>query len=75
MPVLNRMVAELRPRRAPQQLPGNAILRRLRSHQRHADKVFERDPVNLIRIFHIALKHELAFHPDAMRASRALAAS
>jgi len=30
--------------------------------------VFRRDPVNLIRIFHLAQKHNLAFHPDAMRA-------
>ena len=31
------------------------------------------DPVNLIRIFHLALKHKLAFHPDAMReATRSL---
>ena len=30
--------------------------------------VFKRDPVNLIRIFHLAQKHNLAFHPDAMRA-------
>ena len=30
------------------------------------DQVFRRDPVNLIRIFHAADKHELAFHPDAM---------
>jgi [protein-PII] uridylyltransferase len=29
---------------------------------------FKRDPVNLIRIFHLAQKHNLAFHPDAMRA-------
>ncbi len=29
--------------------------------------VFERDPVNLIRLFHLADKHDLAFHPDAMR--------
>jgi [protein-PII] uridylyltransferase len=35
--------------------------------------VFERDPVNLIRIFHLAQKHSLAFHPDAMRtAARSL---
>jgi [protein-PII] uridylyltransferase len=31
-------------------------------------KVFKRDPVNLIRIFHLAQKHNLAFHPDALRA-------
>src|SRR4029077_3189930 len=30
--------------------------------------VFKRNPVNLIRIFHLAQKHNLAFHPDAMRA-------
>ncbi len=35
--------------------------------------VFERDPVNLIRIFYLAQKHNLAFHPDAMRtATRSL---
>jgi [protein-PII] uridylyltransferase len=35
--------------------------------------VFERDPVNLIRIFYLAQKHSLAFHPDAMRtATRSL---
>src|SRR5207247_8127282 len=32
--------------------------------------VFKRDPVNLIRIFHLAQKYNLAFHPDAMRAIR-----
>src|SRR4051794_29768329 len=31
------------------------------------DGVFERDPVNLIRLFHLADQHELALHPVAMR--------
>ncbi len=31
------------------------------------DDVFERDPVNLIRIFHEAGKNDLPFHPDALR--------
>jgi [protein-PII] uridylyltransferase len=31
------------------------------------DKVFARDPVNLIRIFHLADRYDLAFHPDAMQ--------
>jgi [protein-PII] uridylyltransferase len=31
--------------------------------------VFRRDPVNLIRIFYLAQKHNLAFHPEAMRAA------
>ncbi|MDX6804654.1 [protein-PII] uridylyltransferase [Terrihabitans rhizophilus] len=30
-------------------------------------EVFERDPVNLLRIFHIADRHDLALHPDASR--------
>ena len=35
--------------------------------------MFENDPVNLIRIFHLAQANDLAFHPDAMRtASRSL---
>ncbi len=37
------------------------------------DKVFERDPVNIIRLFHLADKHDLKFHPEAMRlATRSL---
>ena len=37
--------------------------------------VFQRDPVNLIRLFRLAQKHNLAFHPDAMRlATRSLQA-
>jgi [protein-PII] uridylyltransferase len=31
------------------------------------DKVFEADPVNLIRIFAVADKHNLDFHPDALK--------
>jgi [protein-PII] uridylyltransferase len=31
--------------------------------------VFRRDPINLIRLFHLAQKHNLAFHPEAMRAA------
>ena len=35
--------------------------------------MFKRDPVNLIRIFHLAQKYNLAFHPDAMHlATRSL---
>jgi len=30
--------------------------------------VFEDDPVDLIRIFHLADKHNVAFHPDALHA-------
>ena len=31
------------------------------------DKVFERDPVNLLRLFWFADKHGLEFHPDALK--------
>ena len=31
-------------------------------------QVFVRDPVNLIRMFRLAQRHDLAFHPDALRA-------
>jgi [protein-PII] uridylyltransferase len=34
------------------------------------DKVFERDPVNFIRLFHIADRHDLEFHPTALRLAR-----
>jgi [protein-PII] uridylyltransferase len=34
------------------------------------DEVFKRDPVNLIRIFAVADKENLAFHPDAMQLIR-----
>ena len=34
------------------------------------EKVFERDPVNLIRMFHIADREDLDFHPDALRLTR-----
>ncbi|EXL03184.1 [protein-PII] uridylyltransferase [Aquamicrobium defluvii] len=31
------------------------------------DKVFERDPVNLVRLFWFADRHGLEFHPDALK--------
>jgi [protein-PII] uridylyltransferase len=34
------------------------------------EKVFERDPVNLIRMFHIAGREDLDLHPDALRLTR-----
>src|SRR6202022_4934370 len=37
------------------------------------DNVFKHDRVNLVRIFHLAQKYNLAFHPDAMHlATRSL---
>ncbi len=34
------------------------------------DEAFERDPVNLIRIFHIADSHNLELHPNALHLAR-----
>ncbi len=34
------------------------------------EDTFERDPVNLIRIFHVADSHNLELHPDALRLAR-----
>jgi [protein-PII] uridylyltransferase len=35
-----------------------------------SEKAFDRDPVNLIRMFHIADREDLDFHPDALRLTR-----
>jgi [protein-PII] uridylyltransferase len=67
-PVLSRVVARLRPsvqrRRVPESddfiIDNNRI-------NLSAPDVFKHDPVNLIRIFRLAQKNNLAFHPDAMR--------
>ena len=68
VPVLSRMMARLRPVKRRQLAESDDFIvdkNRIRLAQA---KVFKRDPVNLIRMFHLAQKHNLAFHPDAMRA-------
>jgi [protein-PII] uridylyltransferase len=65
MPVLSRMMAKLRPltRRTLSESDDFVV-----EHNRIglADAAaFKRDPVNLIRIFQLAQKYNLAFHPDA----------
>src|SRR6516164_5098800 len=66
VPVLNRVVARFRPR-------GRRLLRECpdfvveNSRINIADQdVFASDPVNLIRMFRLAQRHALAFHPDAL---------
>ena len=73
VPVLSRMMAKLRPvKRAKLAESDDFIVDKNRLRLAHAN-AFKHDPVNLIRIFHLAQKHNLAFHPDAMRAlTRAL---
>ncbi|NVO14865.1 MAG: [protein-PII] uridylyltransferase [Rhodoplanes sp.] len=67
VPMLNRFVNRLRPR--PQRTlreSDDFVVDNNRINIADPD-VFQRDPKNLIRIFHLAQKHSLAFHPDAMR--------
>jgi [protein-PII] uridylyltransferase len=69
-PVLSRVMARLSPRqrRRPTLDNDDFVIDNNRINIADAG-VFKRDPVNLIRMFHIAQKHNLAFHPDAMRAA------
>src|SRR6202051_398903 len=67
-PVLSRMMARLRPNLNRRRVPDSDdfIVDNNRINLAAPD-VFRHDPVNLIRIFHLAQKNNLAFHPDAMR--------
>jgi [protein-PII] uridylyltransferase len=68
VPVLSRMMARLRPvkRRALSETDDFIVDKNRITVA--APNVFKRDPVNLLRVFHLAQKHNLAFHPDALRA-------
>jgi [protein-PII] uridylyltransferase len=73
-PVLSRVMAPWRSTSSRKKLAGTEdfVVDNNRINVAHAD-VFERDPVNLIRLFHFAQKRNLALHPDAMRlATRSL---
>jgi [protein-PII] uridylyltransferase len=68
VPVLSRMMARFRPSANRRRVPESDDF--IADHNRinlAAPDVFKRDPVNLIRIFRLAQKNNLAFHPDAMR--------
>ena len=67
-PVLSRMMARLRPNLSRRRVPDSDdfIIDNNRINLAAPD-VFKHDPVNLIRIFRLAQKNNLAFHPDAMR--------
>ncbi|MGA2128461.1 MAG: [protein-PII] uridylyltransferase [Xanthobacteraceae bacterium] len=67
-PVLSRIIARLRPARRPQRLTetDDFVIDNSRINIA-GPKVFARDPVNLIRLFYLAQKHNLAIHPEAMR--------
>ena len=68
-PMISRMMARLRPV-SRRRIDDNGDF--LADNNRitiASPEVFRDDPVNLIRFFRLAQKHELAFHPDAMRAA------
>src|SRR5216684_1792953 len=73
MPVLSRMMARFRPRARHTLSETEDFVVDYNRINVADDNVFKRDPVNLIRIFHLAQKYNLAFHPDAMHvATRSL---
>jgi len=73
LPVLRRVMARFRPSgRRTLSETEDFVVDNNRINVAAPD-VFRRDPVNLIRIFHLADRHGLSFHPDAMRiAARSL---
>ena len=71
---LSRVMARFAAARSGGRLPRSTISSSTTSASTsQTPNVFKRDPVNLIRMFHVAQKHNLDFHPDAMRDVDALA--
>jgi [protein-PII] uridylyltransferase len=66
VPRLNRLLQSFRSNTKKLKGSKDFVVERGRINVANHD-VFERDPVNLIRIFHEAGKHGLPFHPDALR--------
>ncbi|MEZ0169461.1 [protein-PII] uridylyltransferase [Microvirga sp. TS319] len=65
-PMLDRVFGRFRRRRGGA-LAGNDFVIDNNRINVNNDEVFARDPVNLIRLFWLADKHNLAIHPDATR--------
>src|SRR5262249_28425111 len=66
MPVLSRMMARFRPRPRVTIAESDDFVVDYNRITVVDEKVFKHDPVNLIRIFYLAQKYNLAFHPDAL---------
>ncbi len=66
IPRLNRFFRGITGRRLQRTSSGDFVVEHGRINVADAE-IFERDPVNLIRIFHEAGQHDYAFHPDALR--------
>jgi [protein-PII] uridylyltransferase len=68
-PMLNQVMARLKPReRRPLCESADFVVDNNRINIADPD-VFARDPVNLIRMFRLAQRDVLAFHPDALHAA------
>jgi [protein-PII] uridylyltransferase len=71
-PMLDRMFGRFRRRRGGA-LEGDDFIIDNNRINVSSEEAFERDPVNLIRLFWLAGRHNLAIHPDATRlATRSL---
>jgi [protein-PII] uridylyltransferase len=66
VPRLNRLFRGIRSRRRVLKGSTDFVVERGRINVA-SNEAFERDPVNLIRIFREAGRHDIAFHPDAIR--------
>jgi [protein-PII] uridylyltransferase len=66
--MLNRLVARFKPRRRKALGETDDFFADNNRINVADTDVFRRDPVNLIRMFRLAQRHSLGFHPDAMRA-------
>ncbi len=66
VPALNRLLGIVGRRR--RKIPGSTDFAVENNRITVADdQVFARDPVNLVRVFHLADASNLAFHPDALK--------
>ncbi len=73
MPVLSRMMARFRPRSRHALSETDDFVVDYNRINVAGEDVFARDPTNLIRLFQLAQKYNLALHPDAMHlATRSL---
>ena len=68
VPVLSRLMARLRPVRRSTLAGSDDFIVDKNRITVAGGNAFKHDPVNLIRVFHLAQKHNLALHPDVMRA-------
>src|SRR4051812_34235034 len=70
VPVLDRVIARFRPRPRRVVLDSDDFVVEHNRISIADPDAFRRDPVNLIRLFRLAQKHNVAFHPEAMRAAK-----